>query len=87
MRKTDIAGSSLLSDKAYGTKEILAYIEEYRVTVIIPPKNNVKEPWLADYYLYKERHLAECFSRRFNGFAALLQGMINWICLSLLLCI
>ena len=28
MSMTDIAGSNLLGDKAYGTKEILAYIRE-----------------------------------------------------------
>lgn len=28
MNKTDITGSNLLGDKAYGTKEILAYINE-----------------------------------------------------------
>ncbi len=41
MSKTDIAGSNLLGDKAYGTKEILAYIEEHGATVVIPPKSNV----------------------------------------------
>ena len=57
MDMTDIAGSNLLGDKAYGTKENLAYIEEHKAAVVIPPKCNVKEPWTVDYYLYKERHL------------------------------
>ena len=68
MNKTDIAGSNLLGDKAYGSKEILAYIEEHGATVVIPPKSNAKEPWAVDYYLYKERHLVECFFQKIKWF-------------------
>ena len=68
MDMTDIAGSNLLGDKAYGTKEILAYIKEHGATVVIPPKSNAKEPWAVDYYLYKERHLVECFFQKIKWF-------------------
>ena len=68
MNMTDIAGSNLLGDKAYGTKEIFAYIEEHGATVVIPPKSNAKEPWAVDYYLYKERHLVECFFQKIKWF-------------------
>ena len=44
MDKTDLTGSNLLGDKAYGTKEILAYINEHGATVVIPPKSNAKDP-------------------------------------------
>ncbi len=64
MSMTDITGSNLLGDKAYGTKEILAYIEEHRATAVIPPKSNTKEPWPIDLCLYKERHLIECFFQK-----------------------
>jgi len=59
MNKTDITGSNLLADKAYGTKEILAYIIEHEATVVIPLKSNAKETWSVDYWIYKERHLVE----------------------------
>ena len=65
---TDIAGSNLLGDKAYGTKEILTYIKEHRATVVIPPKSIAKESWEVDYYLYKERHLVECFFQKIKWF-------------------
>lgn len=68
MNKTDIAGSNLLGDKAYGTKEILAYISEHGATVVIPPKSNAKDPWPVDYCLYKERHLVECFFQKIKWF-------------------
>ena len=44
MEMTDITGVNMLGDKAYGTKEILAYIKEHGATVVIPPKSNAKEP-------------------------------------------
>ena len=68
MDMTDIAGSNLLGDKAYGTKKILAYIKERGAAVVIPPKRNAKEPWVADDYLYKERHLVECFFQKIKWF-------------------
>ena len=67
-KKTDITGSNFLGDKAYGTKEIIAYIKEHGATVVIPPKSNAKEPWEIDYCLYKERHLIECFFQKIKWF-------------------
>ena len=66
--RTDITGSNLLADKAYGTKAILAYIKDHGATVVIPPKSNAKEPWPVDYWLYKERHLIECFFQKMKWF-------------------
>ena len=68
MNRTDITGSNLLADKAYGTKAILAYIKDHGATVVIPPKSNAKEPWPVDYWLYKERHLIECFFQKMKWF-------------------
>ena len=56
LEKTDIAGSNLLGDKAYGTKDILAYIQEHGATVVIPPKSNTKQPWAVDYYYLREKY-------------------------------
>lgn len=67
MDKTNITGNNLLGDKAYSTKEILAYINEHG-TVVIPPKSNAKDPWPVDYCLYKERHLVECFFQKIKWF-------------------
>lgn len=68
MSKIDIEGSNLLGDKAYGTKEILAYIKEHGAVAVIPPKINAKKPWKVDYCLYKERHLVECFFQKIKWF-------------------
>ena len=31
-------------------------------------KSNTKEPWACDYYLYKGRHLVECFFQKLKWF-------------------
>ena len=35
---------------------------------VIPPQSNVSEPWPVDWYLYKERHLVECFFQKIKWF-------------------
>ena len=42
MNRTDITGSNLLADKAYGTKAILAYIKDHGATVVIHPEHPVQ---------------------------------------------
>jgi len=61
LKKVDIARSNILGDKAYGTKAIRYYITENEAYYTIPPKSNIKESWEYDCWLYKERHLVECF--------------------------
>ena len=56
-----IEGSTVLADKAYGSKDNRAYITEKGADYCIPPKENTVEPWECDYNHYKERHLVECF--------------------------
>ena len=57
----DISKSNVLGDKAYGTNEILDYIQRQDSEYTIPPKANTVNPWRCDRALYKERHLVECF--------------------------
>lgn len=60
----DISQSNILGDKAYGTNEILDYIQRQNGEYSIPPKTNTVNPWRCDWVLYKEWHLVECFSRK-----------------------
>lgn len=64
----DLAGTNVLADKAYGTTAIRQYIDAEEAFYTIPPKSNTKEPWDCDYYLYKERHLVECFFNKIKHF-------------------
>ncbi|MDY5971518.1 MAG: IS5 family transposase, partial [Butyricicoccus sp.] len=61
LEKVKINGSSILADRAYGARTIREYISEHGASYVIPPQSNVSEPWPVDWYLYKERHLIECF--------------------------
>ena len=64
----DISNSTVLADKAYGTKEILDYLQTNDADYAIPPKSNTRVPWRCDWWLYKERHLVECFFLKLKNF-------------------
>lgn len=64
----DISGSNILGDKAYGTEKIRAYITEHNAKYTIPPKENNPNPWFCDFWIYKERHLVECFFNKIKAF-------------------
>ena len=51
----------VLADKAYGTFDLREYIANRETDFCIPPKSNTVDPWYCDWFLYKERHLVECF--------------------------
>lgn len=57
----DIKGSNILGNKAYGTKEFKECIASQEASHTIPPKSNAQNPWHCDWWIYKERHLVECF--------------------------
>jgi transposase len=57
-----------LGDKAYGTVAIREYITAHKASYTIPPKANTLKPWECDYYVYKERHLVECFFNKIKHF-------------------
>ena len=63
-----IKGSTVLADKAYGSKDNRAYITEKEANYCIPPRENISEPWPCDYFHYKERHLVECFFMKVRDF-------------------
>lgn len=64
----NIMDSTILADKAYGTNEILDYIQLQDADYAIPPKSNTRIPWRCDWWLYKERHLVECFFLKLKNF-------------------
>ena len=68
LKKVEISGSNVLADRAYGAKTIRAYISEQGASYVIPPQSNVSDPWPVDWWLYKERHLVECFFQKLKWF-------------------
>jgi len=63
-----LGGGTVLADKAYGSLAIRTFIEESGGKFCIPPKSNEKNPWACDWWLYKERHLVECFFQKLKLF-------------------
>ena len=45
-----------------------AVIENSGGNYCISPKSNAVNPWDCDWYLYKERHLVECFFQKLKMF-------------------
>ena len=68
LQTTNIKGSCILADRGYGSQEICSYIIEQDAEYVIPPKQNAKSPWGIDWFLYKERHLVECFFHKIKQF-------------------
>jgi transposase len=66
--KVEIEGSNVLGDRAYDTDAILEYLEKRGATAVIPPKANRTVQRDCDWWLYKERHLVECFFQRLKWF-------------------
>ncbi|AKP63585.1 transposase [Levilactobacillus koreensis] len=61
LESLDLSDSNVIADKAYGTTELRQYITAESGTYTIPPKENAKNKWDCDYYVYCERHLIENF--------------------------
>ena len=68
LENVELCGSNVLADRAYGARSIREYISEHGVNYVIPPQSNVSNPWPVDWYLYKERHLIECFFQKIKWF-------------------
>ena len=68
LEKAEISRSNVLAYRAYGAKAIRDYISEQRASYVISPQSNVSKPWPVDWWLYKERHLVECFFQKLKWF-------------------
>ena len=68
LSRADLSQSNVLGDKAYGAKRIRDFITSQGGQYTIPPNSSVKEPWDYDEWLYKERHLVECFFQKIKWF-------------------
>lgn len=52
---------ALLADKGYDADCLINELKSRNVEAVIPPKSNRIEQRACDWWLYKERHLIECF--------------------------
>ena len=68
MSRLELSESNILADKAYGTNQILDYIQRADGEYTIPPKSNAVRPWRFDWHIYKDRHVIECFFQKLKWF-------------------
>lgn len=64
----DIKGIPIIADKAYDCDEFITDLQERKCIPIIPPKNNRVNRRVYDEYIYRERHLIECFFGKIKHF-------------------
>ena len=57
-----------MADRAYSANVTREYITDKGGQYTIPPKINVLDKWKTDWWLYKERHVIECFFNRLKHF-------------------
>jgi transposase len=66
-----VAPEALLADKGYDSDALVATLEARRITPVIPPKANRKEPRKIDFALYRERNLVERFFCKLKQYRAI----------------
>ena len=59
---------AVLADKAYDSKDLVAYIESLKAEAVIPSRKNSKAPREIDEELYKERNKIERFFGRIKHY-------------------
>ena len=90
-----LKGSTVLADKAYGKWALREFIANHDADFCIPPKENEHDPWLVDWWLYKERHLVETFflklkefrrvATRYDKLASRFLAFVHLACIRILL--
>lgn len=68
LERVPVSGNNVLADKGYDNNMILDYLYDRDAWPTIPPKSNRTMPLRCDWWLYKERHLVECFINKLKNF-------------------
>lgn len=64
----DIKNANIIGDKAFDGDEFINQIISQNCTPVVPPRSGRAIKREVDYYLYKERHLIECFFSKIKHF-------------------
>jgi len=83
----EIKETPLIADKAYDCDEFIADLQKRKCASIIPPKSNRVVMRVYDEYIYRERHLIECFfgkikhfRRIFSRYDKLAHSYLSFLC-------
>ena len=58
----------LIADRGYAAQEFVEWVIENGIQPVIPPHPRAKESRAYDRWLYRERHLVECFINKIKHF-------------------
>lgn len=62
------AGEHVIADRGYAADHFVQWIIEHAAEPVIPPHQCAKEAREYDRWLYRERHLVECFINKIKHF-------------------
>ena len=86
LQLTPAGAEALLGDKGYDSDALVHVIQERGMQAVIPPRCNRIAPRDCDWFVYKERHLIECFfgkikhyRRIFSRFEKLARNYMGFI--------
>ena len=86
LQLTPAGAEALLGDKGYDSDTFVYAIQERGMQAVIPPRRNRIAPRDCDWFVYKERHLIECFfgkikhyRRIFSRFEKLARNYMGFI--------
>jgi transposase len=68
LSQVNIDGSDVLADKGYDSDNIIDFIYDNGGEPTIPSKANRTIQRRCDWWLYKERHLVECFFQKLKNY-------------------
>ena len=79
----------VLADKGYDADALVEFVIEHQAEPVIPPRKQRKTTRKYDPWLYRERHLIECFMNkikhfrhvfsRFDKLASRFQGFLHFV--------
>jgi transposase len=67
----ELAGINVMADRAYDTDKIVKLLQQQHAIIVIPSKKNRLVQRECDWWLYKERHLVECFFNKIKNYRRL----------------
>lgn len=63
-----LAFERLIADRGYAAQDFVEWVLESGIQPVIPPHQRAKESREYDRWLYRERHLVECFINKIKHF-------------------
>ncbi len=64
----DLSASHVIADRGYAAQALVDHIQLSGATAVIPPHQRAKQQRDYDHWLYRERHVVECFMNKIKHF-------------------